>query len=233
MSGRRFPEVDIGEGGEHLLAHEITCSVCGAVAYFPFKRRVEFRPPHAIAAHFRVEGWSVGAKSRTDLCPVHAVARRGRRPASTKTPEETKPMTTPVKAAASPAAPKADPPKTMSRADRRIVHAKIAEVYDDRHERYFDGWTDAKGAADLGQHVPVAWVREIRDLDFGPEGSNPMFDDFLKRQAAFATDREAVQALMLRHLEAGRDLRRRLDDLDVKAIELSKLAGRIEKEIGR
>ena len=55
----------------------------------------------------------------------------------------------------------------MTRADRRIVFAKLEEVYVDEREGYRDDWSDAKVAADLG--VPVGWIKEVRDDNFGPE----------------------------------------------------------------
>ncbi|WP_156373882.1 hypothetical protein [Rhizobium sp. Leaf386] len=148
-----------------------------------------------------------------------------------------------------PLTPKAEPPKEMTRADRRIVNEKIADVYDDGAERYSLGWTDKRVADDLG--VPIAWVREERDRYFGPEGSNPLLDEFLMAQAdvaasvaLFQADRAALGALVdatISQVKAGcakvtefaDGIRRRGDDLDARLRDLQALARRVEKEIGR
>lgn len=74
---------------------------------------------------------------------------------------------------------KADPPREMSRDDRRIIFAKIDEIY--VGNGYQAPWTDTAVAKDLG--VPAAWVAKVRDEMFGPEGSNPEIDNFLKELA--------------------------------------------------
>lgn len=56
---------------------------------------------------------------------------------------------------------------TMSREDRRIVFAKLDEVYIDAERGYRTGWHDQKVATDLG--VPLSWVKQVRDENFGPE----------------------------------------------------------------
>lgn len=59
-----------------------------------------------------------------------------------------------------------EPPREMSREDRRLVFAKIDEHYLDNS--YEKDWNDRRVATDLG--VPLAWVQDIRDVNFGPEG---------------------------------------------------------------
>lgn len=56
------------------------------------------------------------------------------------------------------------PDRDMDKTDRRIVFARLNEVYGD--DMYNDEWTDEKVAEDLG--VPVKWVEVVRDQDFGP-----------------------------------------------------------------
>lgn len=60
----------------------------------------------------------------------------------------------------------AEPPRQMNKEDRRLIWGKIEEVYLDN--AYSSGWNDKKVAEDLG--VPLAWVKNIRDENFGPEG---------------------------------------------------------------
>lgn len=65
---------------------------------------------------------------------------------------------------------KAEPPRQMTKEDRRLIFAKIDEVYLDESKGYSSGWSDKKVSSDLG--VPSAWVRTIREENFGTEGAN-------------------------------------------------------------
>lgn len=65
------------------------------------------------------------------------------------------------------AEPKAAMPAEMDKMMRRLVFSRLNELYLDETKGYSGDWTDAKVAADL--QVPVAWVAEVRDADFGPE----------------------------------------------------------------
>lgn len=69
-------------------------------------------------------------------------------------------------------------PRQMGREDRRIVFEKLNDVYVDEKTGYSAGWTDSQVAKDL--NVPMAWVVQIRDENFGPSGSNQEIDKQLK-----------------------------------------------------
>ncbi len=58
------------------------------------------------------------------------------------------------------------PPREMTREDRRIVFAKIEEVYLDETTGYIKDWNDERVAKDL--NCPRKWVETIRDENFGP-----------------------------------------------------------------
>jgi hypothetical protein len=64
--------------------------------------------------------------------------------------------------------------RVMDRSDRRVIFNKIDENYTDEKSGYKVGWTDQKIATDLG--VPLAWVKGIREENFGPVSSNPEID---------------------------------------------------------
>lgn len=63
-----------------------------------------------------------------------------------------------------------EPPREMSRDDRRVIFAKLNEVYIDESKGYDNGWSDHRVAVDLG--VPRAWVASVREEMFGPDKSN-------------------------------------------------------------
>jgi hypothetical protein len=61
--------------------------------------------------------------------------------------------------------PQADRPMTPE--ERRIILAKLDEVYPNGTLGYKDGWNDARVSEDLGVARP--WVSEMRDMLCGPE----------------------------------------------------------------
>lgn len=90
-------------------------------------------------------------------------------PAPAPAPYEAPKIMAPV-APASPVAPAPTPVAVASelgRTERRIIFAKLNDVYTDETKGYSGDWNDAKVAADLG--VSVDWVSQVRDADFGPE----------------------------------------------------------------
>lgn len=72
---------------------------------------------------------------------------------------------------------RADPPRTMTPADRRKVFRAVDDAWDERHARYDGGNTDTTIATAL--NVPVAWVRDIRVEAFGESQRNADFDKAL------------------------------------------------------
>lgn len=240
--GRTFNEevIAIGDTGGRALAMKIVCAECGGVAYFPHQTGKTRKPPIAAQQSFQNKGWVVGKGPRKDFCPIHAApaSRKGR--ADMAANGTTIDLTANVPA-------RAEPPRTPSVDDRRIINLKLTECYADGG--YVAPWTDQRVADDLS--VPRAWVSEVREFSFGPEGSNPLFDQFLAAQAEFATDWRAlgtaraemcnaaveadaqVKAASRKISDLAADVRRRCDDLDGKARDLSALAKRVEREIGR
>jgi hypothetical protein len=66
-------------------------------------------------------------------------------------------------------------PRQMTRDERRIIYAKIEEVWGSEDTGYKAPWTDKKVAEDLG--VPQAWVAMLRDENFGSKSSNPAIEE--------------------------------------------------------
>ncbi|QRM55130.1 hypothetical protein [Sinorhizobium sp. BG8] len=233
MSERTFPQARIPFGETVALAYQITCSDCEAVAYFPLKRGGVPRPPASVIAHFHAAGWSVGSSSRKDACPECLRKSRAAKP-SVKGPEmslTSKPADASPTATVKPTAvsAKAAPPPEMGRTERRIINDKLDEVYGEG--RYKTPWTDALVAKDLG--VPRAWVAEVRDSFFGPEGSNPLYDEFLRAATEFKARHDAFIEQEKRHCEEVNRLRKLRDDLAGQASEIQRVAKRIEREIAR
>jgi hypothetical protein len=91
--------------------------------------------------------------------------------------------------------------REFTREDRRIIWAKLEDVYDCESTGYEPGWTDARVARDL--NVSRDWVVKIREENFGLLADNPemraviteahqLFDDV----KAIRTDVQRVVATM-------------------------------------
>lgn len=80
----------------------------------------------------------------------------------------------------------------MSRSDRRIIFAKLEECYHDEEHGYRAPWTDQAVAKDLGSHIPVGWVAQVREENFGPVKDNAEIRDMLVRVSIAATDARAL-----------------------------------------
>jgi hypothetical protein len=68
-------------------------------------------------------------------------------------------------------------PREATPEERRIISAKLDDVYDVKAGRYIAPWTDQAVATDLG--VPRAWVSHVRALLYGEEASNPEIEAVL------------------------------------------------------
>ena len=123
-----------------------------------------------IVGKFEKRGWIIGATSSRHLCPkcskpalaaprkeARTVARKEARTVPSKAVPTTAISGVSTDAAAS---------KEPSKEDKRIIHAKITEVYVGE-VNYSGDWSDRRVAADLG--VNQAWVAAIREEFFGPD----------------------------------------------------------------
>lgn len=227
--GRIFPEASIEAGGRRAKALQITCAECGAVAYFAHQSGKSRKPPVAAQQSFQNKGWVVGSGPRKDFCPEHAQpsARKGN--TDMKHPQS-------AVATAVEAAPRAEAPRTSTVEDRRLINMKLAEVYADGG--YVTPWTNQRVADDLG--VPRAWVTEIREGFYGPEGSNPLFDKHLVESAGIALhlaqlaeERKVAGEMVKRATEAAAKVRTRCDELEAKVRDVQALGKRVERELGR
>lgn len=160
---------------------KITCSSCGKTKVF--RKHGTIHPVHA-ANVFRNEGWAVGAGPRADKCP-DCVTGLGHAKPKPEPVKDLKELASAIIAKekveeVAPPAPvveaphpvtvagniTAASPSEMTKADRRVINAKLEDVYLDETTGYKGEWTDEKVAVDLG--VSVLWVSELREQNFGP-----------------------------------------------------------------
>ncbi|WP_024707304.1 hypothetical protein, partial [Martelella sp. AD-3] len=190
-------------------------------------------------------GWLVGATPAEDRCPACSRRSSSDRKQTTKGagtmaagPRKTtaKAKVAGAKATAITASPtvseapgiQADLPPQMGRDDRRIIMEKLDDVYGDN--AYGGSWTDTTVARDL--NVPRAWVSEVREAFFGPEGSNPLLDRYGEEKEAFERLHAGFMAARKSHCEEHERLLKMAMDISKKADEINRLGKRVERELG-
>jgi hypothetical protein len=157
------------------MRYRLQCSACPEAATLGNTDIGADKASHIVPQTFARRGWTVGKSPERDLCPACTRGRRSHPVSTGAVPMANPTLTTPsLRAVPSGTVPvqvqdkaKAEPPRVMSRDERRIINAKIDEVYIDEAHGYSIGWNDDRVATDLG--VPRAWVSQMRDENFGPE----------------------------------------------------------------
>lgn len=194
------------------------CVKCGAEDRIKVNKGYTLLAPAAVEKKFGQMGWHIGRDYDDVICPQC----RGIK-VKKKSDEEAMANVEPIV--------KPDPPRTMTREDRRIVFEKLNGVYLDEKRGYESGWSDQKVATDLG--VPRAWVEQVREEMFGPIASNPEMEAFVRAVADlqdFKTQLASVATLrgQLSNIETV------LKNTNVSALQdrvakLEKLAGEVKK----
>lgn len=183
LSDRRFDHVKQVESGIVKTGLMIRCHKCGTTQNF-FCSTGPANHIHA-AKNFRNKGWAIGGGPRADTCPEcingmrapkvngHATYKPGTFAAKLQEAARKKEESVVApQAPASSAAPvvndkTAKTLKDIDRQTRRIIDAKLDEVYDLSKGGYLEGWNDKRVSQDLG--CAVEWVALVRDFGFGPE----------------------------------------------------------------
>lgn len=139
--------------------YSIRCSDCGVRGEIAPTNAAGCLPPEMVTKKFNQRGWKVGTTPRKDVCPecrkrdsmrIAKVDKNLRAEIIDLHPKKEEPV---------------EPKKTISREDRRIILAKLNEVYQDEKTGYRPGWNDDKVAVDLG--VFTKWVADLRAENFG------------------------------------------------------------------
>lgn len=213
ISPRPGPDGRTGRGGVRIY-----CCECTASETIYANSAAAAQVGQLTTKKFRERGWEIGKNRKRDVCPACQAARRKAAP-QTKLVVVQTPVETPMQNTITPL--KAEPPREMTREDRRVILLKLNETYVDERTGYDKGWSDKRVAEDLG--VPQAWVAKLRDENFGPENSNEE-----ARQAVAQFD-----TLMVEHTKIAKDVasltqvfatqQRRIEDLQ-------KIINRIQKQ---
>ena len=161
MALRQWTETTEREGGHLIPRYRVTCSECGVTDSIGRQNMGSKTANEQVPKKFAVKGWYIGDSPKHDKCP--SCTERHRKKSSAAIVTEIFERYPSVKTVVPL---KAEPPREMSRDDRRIIFAKLNEVYIDEKSGYDKGWSDKKIGDDL--NVPLAWVKTIREENFGP-----------------------------------------------------------------
>lgn len=189
----------------------VTCSKCGTQTYSGRSSGgSNHLPDEAIAKFFRNKGWTITTSGKKDLCPACSSPVR-------------KPIVKEPKVAADPKVidikPKVTgiselPPREMTREDRRIVFAKLEEVYLDERTGYEADWNDEKVAKDL--NCPRKWVEIIREENFGPAHAPESPQIIALREKI-----ESTQGTIIEIAKQTADFKQRINSMVTEALTLN------------
>lgn len=223
MMSARFTAVSQAHGGKMRRAWAIRCCGCDAVAELADTFGVNTRDGQ-LAKKFARMGWLVGRNAAHDLCPACVAAARVKVKPSPAAAEARAGVTPGLAVAAPPPpaaaeqqqqqgegetmpeTPRAEPPRTMGRDDRRRIHETIDAAWADERGCYLAGASDKSIAETL--KVPWAWVAQVRNEAFGERDINEKALDGLAGLAALIGRAEALEARALDLAAEAETLRR-------------------------
>ncbi|MCP3472314.1 hypothetical protein NLM33_18525 [Bradyrhizobium sp. CCGUVB1N3] len=163
-----------------------------------------------IARKLEQKGWRIGKTATTHRCPkcfnaakFAAIRKSEEKPVVNKTEQ-------PLQVVQENA-------RVMTREDRRIIFEKLNDVYIDGKVGYGRGWTDEKVATDLG--VPRAWVKLLREENFGDEVGNEEIRQQVIEAHKVLTDIKALRP----HLDQAQRLFALADKIEKSLSEIQKV----------
>ena len=110
---------------------------------------------------------------------------------------------------------KAETPPEMTKEDRRIIFSEIDSHYLDETRGYDRDWNDERVAK--GLNVPLAWVRGIREDNFGPERGDAITVEVEKLVAAKAD----IDAAITKMRDLWTEINKSLEAFTIKQNDLS------------
>lgn len=183
MSARQFKESQERYGGQWRIVARVTCRKCGVSDSIGLSTVGGLLPPNIITKKMQQRGWTIGANEQWDYCPGCSNTMKEAKPAMLKVVDQAATTAAP--------SPSEQPPRQMDRDDRRIIFARLNDVYLDAKRGYDSGWSDHRVATELG--VPRKWVEQIRVENFGDAGTNAEMSEFYEQaQALIAEGRKAL-----------------------------------------
>lgn len=216
-----FQPTTVTYGDHKVRGLSLICGKCGAVGKVPMSAAShgmlgndDKRTDQLAMRKFSNLGWVIGKQASRHRCPQCEAATKPLAAAlAPLKPKEEAPMpsngTHRERVAAearmidqehSQEREHSEPPRTMSRDDRRVIFAKLQDVYESEVTGYSGQWSDKRVAEDLG--IPLAWVKQVRDENFGPDHNSEFIEQIAYAKAVIEDVKvlhRDLEALRMRH----------------------------------
>lgn len=238
-AARYFHPITVPAEAGRRRVHRIACSECPTNHEISANTYCGSLATEDLLRRWARAGWVVGAKPNADLCPSCAAAKRKARriKAGAHVPPEPAPVAILDLSEPAPMSPTnvhhlpviVEPPVEMGRDDRRIIFAKLDEVYLSADKGYSAGWTDHRIATDLG--VPRAWVERVREEMFGPARDNEDIRELREHFAALRGDMNICASRIEALLNEAKVAKEEFVALRQRADRFEKRIGEIEKQV--
>ncbi|ELT50976.1 hypothetical protein [Brucella intermedia] len=168
---RHFSPITVMAEAGRRRVHRITCSECGTHGDVSANTHSGSRNHDDLLKVWRRAGWTIGNNHNRDLCPACTSAKRRKGSGgSSAEADEVIPSSSPEAENMTVDTKGAEPPRQPNFEEKRIIFAKLEEVYIDERTGYSDDWTDQRVADSLG--VPRKWIEDMREANFGPVRNN-------------------------------------------------------------
>lgn len=206
---RAFLETSQLYGGKMRRVAQIACKECKKTEETNLVNGAGIPIPEtALEKKYEQRGWIIGRNPAHDICPECAK-------------KEKKIMLKVVKDAEAAIAAE---PRQMVLEDRRIIFAKLNEVYIDEKRGYDSNWSDRKVAEDL--NVPRQWVETIRAENFGPIAINPEIQEYITQSDQLSA---LMKELVADEKKARDAFEKRLAEIHSRTVRLEKMATEVRK----
>lgn len=238
MSQRYFANDRLIVDGKYLRAYRIQCSLCHKT------EKVQMNTSQASGAghddeilqrrtqrKFEDLGWTVGKRDREDLCSDCRLDKRKPGAPSKSTLLATATPTPIIDITPPTPDPQPAPlhkPKSngsiapLTREDRRIIYAKLEDVYESETTGYMEGWSDDRVARELA--LQIDWVATVRKENFGEWKDNPTLRLLIEETQQAIGESKVVTALVQSQFS---ELQQQLDRLKGSLAEAQRAAQRV------
>lgn len=177
---REYLPEPVQVGGVWKRQHIFRCATCGGESSIAVSGAGAPMPPSFVEKKMQEREWVLGKTAGADICPACAKKVFQEKKAK-KEPASMADVTTK----------RAEAPRSPSFDEKRLIFAKLNDVYLDDRRGYSGTWSDKRVAEDLG--IPWKWVEDIREANFGPQGSNEMVNEVVAEAKELLSQVEATR----------------------------------------
>jgi hypothetical protein len=202
-----FQPTTVEYGDRKVRDLSLICGKCGNVGKVPMNSFAhgmigddDKRTDQLAMRKFSQLGWVIGKQATRHRCPQCEAATKPLAAALVPLKKKEEASMPASNGSASHEPPHVEPPQQMTRDDKRVIFAKLQDVYINEVSGYSAQWTDKRVAEDLG--VPLAWVSSIREENFGPDHNGEFIEQLAYARAVVEDVKQLhrdLEQLRMRH----------------------------------